>query len=121
MFMLRLFSFVLCLLFVSSLQAQKLSVPNNLINLEEVAPQAEYLFQDEEEQILFIDFSKLNDDIRSLNVINDEGTSVLEKDLKSLKKDAIIEINYSGFKKGVYMLKLKNASETLETPFNVSI
>lgn len=116
----HLLSCFLILLFGCSLSAQKLSVPLNSLLLEEITPKADYLYQDAEEKVLFIDFSKLNDGIHSLEILDKSGVLILEKDLKSMRNDAIIEIDYQSFKEGSYFIKLLKEDETIETAFNIS-
>jgi hypothetical protein len=116
----HLFFCILTVLFGANLSAQKLSVPTTSLITEQILPKADYLFQDSEEKVLFIDFGKLNDGIHSLEILDKSGASILEKDVKSSRNDAIIEIDYKNFKEGFYNLILLKEDKTIETSFNIS-
>jgi hypothetical protein len=110
----------LILFFGTNLSAQKLSVPASSLVLDEIAPTADYLYQDAEEKVLFIDFSKLIDGIQALEIFDNHGESILVKDLKSVRNDEIIEIDYQSFKQGSYKLNLLKEDETIQTAFNIN-
>jgi hypothetical protein len=69
-------------------------------------------FTDEVNQLLFIDFEALGEDVSELKILNDE-TVVLKEDVSRLPENTIYEINLKNLKSG------KNYKILLNTPFGI--
>lgn len=110
----------LIFLFAGSFQlaAQKLSVPNSSTILSTL-PSPEFLFQDEEEKILFVDFQKVHSEFNRIEILNVEGELIFEKNIEHLANSAIFEIDYKNYLKGKYTLKLRSPILTEESNFDV--
>ena len=62
-------------------------------------------FTDSENDVLFIDFEVIKDDLKSVNVLKN-GEIMLADDVSDLASNDIYEVNYSIFKKGSYTVEI---------------
>ncbi len=62
---------------------------------------------DEEQDIYYIDFEKINVNLNDLKVINESGEVVLEDNLYELPVNTIYELDLSTFPKGTYEVSLR--------------
>ena len=69
-------------------------------------------FTDKVNQLLFIDFEALGEEVNELKILNDE-TVVLKEDVSRLPENAIYEINLKNLESG------KNYKILLNTPFGI--
>ena len=62
---------------------------------------------DEEQDIYYIDFEKINVNLNDLKVINEAGEIVLEDNLYELPVDTIYELDLGTYPKGTYQVELR--------------
>lgn len=108
-----IFSFLFLLVTVAVFgQSKMLQINNQLLSSSVVAMSqfeipADALFVDSEEQTLFIDLERIKYNVREISLASPEGKLVYVQDVTELPVDAILEINYSKFNKGQYLLEVR--------------
>jgi hypothetical protein len=85
-------------------------IPTNFKTLELINSNENYSFYnifffDNENEMLFIDFEVIADDLMMLNIWRD-GKLMMEDDVTDLPNDAIYEINTNVIRKGTYTIEL---------------
>lgn len=74
------------------------------------------MYTDNDAKTCFIDFASIDVHLQSVVVTRTDGTLVHSEVVKDLPVDAIYELDYSKFKKGVYSVHLMYYSgETIKT------
>jgi hypothetical protein len=63
-------------------------------------------FEDEVEQVIYIDFQQLSVPVEDVVIKDNQGNIVDQKDVSKLPVDVIFELDYSEIKKGVYTVEL---------------
>lgn len=79
---------------------------SSIVAMSQFEIPADALFVDAEEQTLFIDLERIKYNVKEISMASPEGQVVFKKDVSSLPVDAILEINYSRFSKGKYLLEV---------------
>ena len=74
---------------------------------------ADALFLDAEEEIMYIDFERIKYNLKEISITGPDGKSVFQKDVAEMPVDAILEIDYSEFDKGQYLLEVKTYVQSL--------
>ncbi len=64
------------------------------------------LFKDADFKILYLDFEILNLNIKSLRIVKEDGSLLLNDDVSDKSVDGIYEIDYTSYDKGKYRLEL---------------
>lgn len=67
-------------------------------------------FFDDENELLFIDFEAIADELKMLNIYR-SGALMMEDDITDLPKDAIYEINTTVIREGIYTIELVTAHD----------
>lgn len=63
-------------------------------------------FTDSENDVLFIDFEAVQDNLATINVLKD-GEILLSDDVSDVANNDIYEVNYSIFRSGIYMVEIE--------------
>ncbi len=105
------FLFFVCFSIAAFSQHNMPQVNNQLLSSSIVAMSqfeipADALFVDAEEQTLFIDLERIKYNVKEISLASPEGNLVFQKDVTALPVDAILEINYSQFTSGKYLLEV---------------
>ena len=90
-------------------------VPKNFKVLDIIAESTPYSFNsifffDDENELLFIDFESIADDLMMLNIYRD-GNLMMEDDVTDLPDNTIYEINTNVIRKGKYTVELVTAND----------
>lgn len=85
-------------------------VPKNFEAIDIISASKPYTFNsifffDNENELFFIDFEAISDDLMMLNIYRDGGL-MMEDDITDLPNDAIYEINTNVIRKGIYTVEL---------------
>ena len=70
----------------------------------------EIFFADNENEVVFIDFEPIADDLLMLNIFRD-GKLMMEDDITDLPDNSIYEINTQVIRKGTYTVELVTSSD----------
>jgi len=62
-------------------------------------------FTDSENDVLFIDFEAVQDNLREIKIVKD-GEILLTDDVSDVSSNDIYEVNYSIFQSGIYMVEI---------------
>lgn len=74
---------------------------------------ADALLIDSEEQKLFIDFERIKYNVKEITLAAPNGKQVFRADVTVMPVNAILEIDFSDFKKGQYLLEVKTYVQSL--------
>ena len=110
----RVTSLLVFLSFCFTLKATN-GVPEKYNTLESIVESVNYSFYnifffDNENELLFVDFQVIADDLMMLNIWRD-GKLMMEDDITDLPSDAIYEINTNVIRKGIYTVELVTAHD----------
>lgn len=86
------------------------SVEKNLLDLNS----NDWIFYSgEDDNIMFIDFEKINANLKEVAVRNQNKEVVFEDELWSLPVDSIYELDLSKYPKGFYQVKIKTFTDSI--------
>ena len=121
--MLRLFFFIALLATGTVLNAQRSLTTSSLVNedyptvsspvLTNVSGEQQCVFIDSDEKICFVDFEQIQFNLKEVNIIDQDGSYVYTKDVTSLPVNTILEIDYSKFQSGKYLIEMKSYSQSI--------
>ena len=105
---------LVCLSFCFTLNATN-GIPKNNGALELIYANKNYsfyniFFYDDENELLFIDFDAIIDDLHMLNIYRG-GALMMEDDITDLPTDAIYEINTTVIREGIYTIELVTSQD----------
>ncbi len=92
------------------------SVEGNLLNLE---ADDWTFFEGENGNTFFIDFERIKSNLNEIEVLNKSGEVVFKDELWNLPVDTIYELDFSGFEKGDYAVKITSFTEKFEKTLTV--
>jgi len=119
-----LFTFVLLCFISNSLFAQSIaSVGENSytsnFTLTELPDENWSFYTDEENQLYFIDFEKINFNLSEIIVKNDDGDILIQDDVLDLPVNTIYEIDLSEFGAGDYHVELRSFTTIIRKEVNI--
>ena len=76
-------------------------------------------FQDELNQIYYIDFESFNFNLSEIIVKDKEGTIILREDVLDLPVNSIYELDCSQYKNGDYTVEIRSFTKTLSKSISV--
>ena len=119
-----LFAFVLLCFIGNNLFAQSsASVEENMFvsnyTLTELPDENWSFYKDEENQLYFIDFEKINFNLSEILVKNDNGDILIQDDVLDLPVNTIYEIDLSEFGAGDYHVELKSFTGIIRKEVNI--
>ena len=119
-----LFAFVLLCFISNSLFAQSIaSVGENSyasnFTLTELPDENWSFYKDEENQLYFIDFEKINYNLSEIIVKNENGEILIQDDVLDLPVNTIYEIDLSEFGAGDYHVELRSFTGIIRKEVNI--
>ncbi len=118
-----LFAFVILCFISSSLFAQSIaSVDKNTFTgftLTELPDENWSFYKDEENQLYFIDFEKINYNLSEIIVKNENGEILIQDDVLDLPVNTIYEIDLSEFGAGDYHVELRSFTGIIRKEVNI--
>ena len=82
-------------------------------NLLELNSKDWIFYSGEDDNIMFIDFEKINANLKAVTIRNQEKEVVFEDELWSLPVDSIYELDLSKYPKGFYQVKIKTFTDSV--------
>ena len=76
-----------------------------LIRLNNIDSPTKIFFQDDENEVLFIDFDLVLDEIVAINILRAEAL-MMEDDVRDLPDNTIYEINFDIIRSGTYVIEV---------------
>lgn len=73
----------------------------------------ECVFLDAAEQVCYVDFQKIRFNLKEIHVIDEKGNIVYSRNVSGLPVDTILEIDFTDFKKGKYIVELRSYINSL--------
>jgi hypothetical protein len=86
---------------------------SSVVMMNEFEIPADALLIDSEEQKLFIDFERIKYNVKEITLAGPNGKQVFRADVTVMPVDAILEIDFSDFQKGQYLLEVKTYVQSL--------
>jgi len=119
-----LFAFVLICFISNSLFAQSITnVGENSytshFTLTELPDENWSFYTDEENQLYFIDFEKINHNLCVIVVKNDDGDILIQDDVLDLPVNTIYEIDLSEYGAGDYHVELRSFTGVIRKEVNI--
>ena len=119
-----LFAFVILCFFTNTLFSQSVaSVDENVyassFKLTELPDENWSFYKDEENQLYFIDFEKINFNLSEIIVKNDAGDVLIQDDVLDLPVNTIYEIDLSEFGAGDYHVELRSFTGFIRKEVNI--
>ncbi len=119
-----LFAFVLICFISNSLFAQSITnVGENSytshFTLTELPDENWSFYTDEENQLYFIDFEKINHNLSVIVVKNDDGDILIQDDVLDLPVNTIYEIDLSEYGAGDYHVELRSFTGVIRKEVNI--
>ena len=119
-----LFAFVLLCFIGNTLFAQSIAsadenVFTTTVNLTELPDENWSFYKDEENQLYFIDFEKINFNLSEILVKNDAGEVLIKDDVLDLPVNTIYEIDLSEFGAGDYHVELRSFTKIIRKEVNI--
>ena len=82
-------------------------------NLLELNSKDWIFYSGDDDNIMFIDFEKINANLKEVIIRNQEKEVVFEDELWSLPVDSIYELDLSKYPKGFYQVKIKTFTDSV--------
>ena len=119
-----LFAFVLLCFIGNTLFAQSIaSADENVfttsLNLTELPDENWSFYKDEENQLYYIDFEKINFNLSEILVKNDKGEVLIQDDVLDLSVNTIYEIDLSEFGTGNYEVELRSFTKIIRKEVDI--
>jgi hypothetical protein len=80
----------------------------------------ECVFLDDAERVCYVDFQKIQFNLKEVNIIDAEGNVVYSRNVSDLPVDAILEIDFSEFKNGKYIVELRSYVSSMHRRISLS-
>jgi Domain of unknown function (DUF3244) len=116
-------AFTACSAIFSPLQAQMLSTTTgNETSQQEAENKQDWsIFTDKQNNMVYVDFEKINVNLSGVNVRDNAGQIVFKDDsVWQLPVNTIYEVDLSKFPKGEYTVELKTFTSSLKKKVNVN-
>ena len=119
-----LFAFVLLCFLSNSIFAQSsASAEENMFvsnfTLTELPDENWSFYKDEENQLYFIDFEKINFNLSEIIVKNDNGDILIQDDVLDLPVNTIYEIDLSDYGSGNYHVEMRSFTGVIRQEVNI--
>jgi hypothetical protein len=119
-----LFAFVLLCFIGNTLFAQSIaSADENVfitsVNLTELNDENWSFYKDEENQLYYIDFEKINFNLSEILVKNDKGEVLIQDDVLDLPVNTIYEIDLSEYGTGNYEVELRSFTKIIRKEVDI--
>ena len=119
-----LFAFVLLCFIGNTLFAQSIaSADENVfttsVNLTELPDDNWSFYKDEENQLYYIDFEKINFNLSEILVKNDKGEVLIQDDVLDLPVNTIYEIDLSEYGTGNYEVELRSFTKIIRKEVDI--
>lgn len=82
-------------------------------NLLELNSKDWIFYSGEDDNVMFIDFEKINANLKEVIIRNEKKEVVFEDELWSLPVDSIYELDLSKYPKGFYQVKIKTFTDSV--------
>jgi hypothetical protein len=111
-----IFTLAFACISVFSLSAQSSSLASISNNASQQILDSEdwSFYADKESMVLFIDFEKIKVNLSDITVKNHSGEVVFREEVWQLPVNTIFEINYAGFKSGLYQVEIRSFTGILK-------